>query len=239
MRTPLIGLTTYNTTNQGNHPVSALAHKYIFAILEAGGLPVLISSVYNKSQLVDLIKRLDGILFTGGGDIAVERYGGILHDKLTGIDEKRDSTEIYLVQEAIGIKKPFLGICRGFQLVNVALGGTLYEDIHDLYPNAIKHDFDSKTQRQVLAHPVTVEPGSQTAKYLGEVSIKVNSLHHQGIMKLASPLKATAKAPDGLVEALELPGYSFGIAVQWHPEWLLDQLSARNLFKAFIESSSG
>jgi putative glutamine amidotransferase len=122
-------------------------------------------------------------------------------------------------------------------VVNVALGGTLYTHIQDQLPGAIKHDYDSDSQRQYLAHTIRMEKSSALAGILGESDLKVNSLHHQGAKDLAPAVKPAAYAPDGLVEGLEIPGHPFGMAVQWHPEWLLDQPVTRRLFGAFVEAA--
>jgi putative glutamine amidotransferase len=238
MPKPLIGLTTYNHKNQFGYPIAALMQKYIAVVDEAGGAPVLIPSGLTGAAQRTLLDRLDGILFTGGGDIAVERFGGAPHAKVDLVDEARDEIELALVGESAVGGKPFLGICRGFQVVNVALGGTLFTHIADQLPGVVKHDFDSGTQRETLAHTVRISGGTRLAEILGVAALEVNSLHHQGADKIASPLKAAAYAPDGLVEALELPGHPFGIAVQWHPEWLTAHEPARRLFRAFVEACS-
>jgi putative glutamine amidotransferase len=237
MSTPIIGLTTYNGVNKHGHPIVALMQQYINAILEAGGIPILIPSGINSESVKSLIKRLDGILFTGGGDIAIDRFDGVPHLRVEGVDPDRDSVEITLVQASVESGKPFFGICRGFQMVNVALGGTLYTHIEDQRPGAIKHDYDPNSQRQFLAHSIRLEKSSSLADILGESEMTVNSLHHQGAKDIAPMLKPTAYAPDGLVEGLELVGHPFAVAVQWHPEWLLDQEVSKRLFKAFIEAA--
>jgi putative glutamine amidotransferase len=237
MSSPVIGLTTYNGENKYGHPIVALMHQYISAVSAAGGIPVLIPSGATGEALKALSERLDGILLTGGGDIAIQRFDGEPHPRVEGVDSDRDTLELALVKAAAESGKPFLGICRGFQVVNVALGGTLYTHIQDQLPGAIKHDYDSDLQRQYLAHPISVEKGSALAGILGEYGINVNSLHHQGAKDLAPGVKAAAYAPDGLVEGLELPGHPFGMAVQWHPEWLMDQPVTRRLFGAFVEAA--
>jgi putative glutamine amidotransferase len=237
MSLPLIGLTTYNHENQYGFPITALMHKYITVVTYAGGTPVLIPSGLTDEAQRSLLERLDGILFTGGGDIAIEHFGGEPHAKIILVDEARDEIELALVKAVAAIGKPFLGICRGFQIVNVALGGTLFTHLADQLPGAVKHDYDSGTQREVLAHDVQVEQGTRLAEILGEPVLKVNSLHHQGAKGIAPSLKASAHAPDGLVEGLELPDHPFGVAVQWHPEWLTSQESARRLFRAFVEAA--
>ncbi len=237
MSTPVIGLTTYNGENKYRHPIAALTQKYIAAVNDAGGVSVLIPSGANTESLRALLGRLDGILLTGGGDIAIERFNGESHARVDGVDLDRDALEFFILQAAAESGKPFLGICRGFQMVNVALGGTLYTHIQGQLPGAIKHDYDSGSQRQFLAHAVHVEKTSSLAGVLGEPVLKVNSLHHQGAKDLAPALKPAAHAPDGLVEAVELPGHPFGMAVQWHPEWLTDQPVTQRLFRAFVAAS--
>jgi len=237
MSTPVIGLTTYNGENKNGHPIVALMHQYISAVSEAGGVPMLIPSGVTSEATKALFERLDGILLTGGGDITIERFDGEPHQSVHGVDPDRDTVEFALLQAAAESGKPFLGICRGFQVVNVALGGTLYTHIQDQLPGAIEHDYDSDSQRQFLAHAIRLEKSSSLAGIMSEPELKVNSLHHQGAKDLAPSLKPVAYAPDGLVEGLELPGHPFGMAVQWHPEWLLDQPVTRRLFGAFVEAA--
>ena len=237
MPIPVIGLTTYTDQNKYGYPVAALMHSYIAAVTDAGGIPVLIPSGLTEEARRSLLSRLDGILLTGGGDIAVDRFGGELHPHVEGVDRERDELEIDLLQTAAKSHKSFLGICRGFQVVNVALGGTLYTHIQDQFPGALKHDYDSGLQRQLLAHEVKIERNTHLAGILGESQLNVNSLHHQGVKDLAPVLCPAAYAPDGLVEAVELPGHPFGMAVQWHPEWLTDQPATRRLFRAFVDAA--
>ena len=234
---PVIGLTTYNYENKNGFPVAALTRMYITAVAEAGGSPVLIPSGLNTEALDSLFSRLDGILLPGGVDISIERFSGEFHPKIDGADPDRDAVEAALLRSATESGKPFLGICRGFQMVNVALGGTLYTHIQDQMPGAIKHDYDSVTERKLLAHEVKVKETTRLADFLGETKLNVNSLHHQGIKDLAPALCPAAYAPDSLVEAVELPDHPFGIAVQWHPEWLLEQPVMQRLFRAFVDAA--
>lgn len=237
MSLPLIGLTTYHAKNQYGYPIAALMRAYTAAIQQAGGAPVLIPSHLTDESLEAVSARLDGFLFTGGGDIDVACYGGEPHPKVDGVDLERDATERALLQSAVRDGKPFLGICRGFQMVNVTLGGSLLTHIADQHPNALKHDYFPDWPRDHIAHPVRVEPGTRLAEIFGVDGLQVNSLHHQGAKQIAPGLCASAFAPDGLLEAVELPGHPFGMAVQWHPEWLTDQLPTRRLFRAFVEAS--
>ncbi|MBK9927046.1 MAG: gamma-glutamyl-gamma-aminobutyrate hydrolase family protein [Anaerolineales bacterium] len=233
---PLIGITTNQSTNIHGHPTVMLMQSYINAILQAGGVPVLIPSMIHNDGWDALYSRLDGILFSGGGDIGLELSPGEPHPRITEVDLERDSVEMKLIQASASDGKPFLGICRGCQMLNVALGGTLYTHISDQLPTALDHSYPGNL-RTVLVHEVKIEEGTHIAEILGEPIVKVNSLHHQGLKDIAPSLRVTGHAPDGLVEAVELSDHPFGIAVQWHPEWLTDQPSTRNLFRKFIEAA--
>jgi putative glutamine amidotransferase len=239
MPKPLIGLTTTRSLISSGRSTYTVNEPYAKSISNAGGLPVLIPLDLSQDDLDGLLPRLDGILFTGGYDVDPRRYGNQPHPKAKGIDSDRDRVEIHLVQAAIEEGKPFLGICRGLQLINITLGGTLYEDINEQLPDALQHDNHRGHSRAYLAHNVKVEPGSCLKQILSDIDVQVNSLHHQGANRLAQELHATAFAPDGLIEAFELPGHPFGLAVQWHPEELQEHAAMRRLFQAFIQSCPG
>ena len=233
MSKPLIGMTTSRNLADAGIRVN---EAYVQAISQAGGAPVLIPLGISEQDLTAIITKLDGILFTGGGDVEPARYGADNHHpKLGEVDTDRDRVELYLHQEATRLGLPFLGICRGIQLINVAMGGTLYIDIAEQRPGSIQHDYHGYPRKH-LAHSVTVED-DRLASVLGTTQVEVTSFHHQGVEKLASALRATAHAPDGLIEALELPGYPFGLGVQWHPECMLDKPSMQNLFRAFVQAA--
>jgi putative glutamine amidotransferase len=233
---PLIGITTFQSTNAHGHPTVALMQSYIHAVMQAGGVPVLIPSMIAEDGWDAVYSRLDGILFSGGGDIALEHSPGEPHPRIDEVDLERDSVELKMLQSAASDSKPFLGICRGCQVMNVALGGTLYTHIPDQLPGALDHSYPGN-MRTVLVHDVKIEEGTRIAEILGEPILKVNSLHHQGLKDIAPSLRVAGHAPDGLVEAIELPDHPFGLGVQWHPEWLTDQASTRNLFRKFVEAA--
>jgi putative glutamine amidotransferase len=237
MPKPLIGLTTTRMPNPDGRPTFAVNEPYVRAVSAAGGLPVLIPLTLSDDDLVGLLPRLDGILFTGGYDVDPRRYGSQPHPKVEKIDADRDRVELRLAQGVVEGGKPFLGICRGFQVLNVALGGSLYEHILDQLPGAIQHDRHGDP-RDFLSHSVSVEADSRLADILSGSQVQVNSLHHQGVRKLAPTLSPTAYATDGLIEAFELPGHPFGLAVQWHPEELQAHASMRSLFQAFVRSAA-
>jgi putative glutamine amidotransferase len=144
--------------------------------------------------------------------------------------------ELSLIRAAAADGKPFLGICRGCELVNVGLGGSLYTHLPDQLPGALDHD-QPGDRRTFLAHEVQIDEGTRLAEVLGEPIIRVNSHHHQGLKNVAPGLRVAGHAPDGLVEAIELPDHPFGLAVQWHPEWLTEQSYTRSLFARFVAAA--
>jgi putative glutamine amidotransferase len=233
---PLIGITTNQSHNVYWQPTITLMQSYVNAVTQAGGVPVLIPSLIEEDGWDAVYSRLDGILFSGGGDISLEHFSGQPHPRIDDVDLARDSIELNFVNAAASDGKPFLGICRGCQVVNVALGGTLFTHIPDQLPDALDHDYPGN-KRTILVHEVKIEEGTHIAEIYGEPFIRVNSLHHQGLKDIAPSLRVAGHASDGLVEAIELPDHRFGLAVQWHPEWLTDQEPTRKLFRKFIEAA--
>ncbi|HZU87529.1 MAG TPA: gamma-glutamyl-gamma-aminobutyrate hydrolase family protein [Anaerolineaceae bacterium] len=231
---PIIGVTTGRIPTQTPLPFVGANESYLRAIRRAGGIPMLIPVGNQNDDLECILERLDGLLLTGGGDIDPVRFNGAPHPRVYDIDEARDQQEIDLVKQAITADLPFLAICRGVQVLNVALGGTLYTDIEDQKPNALKHDWFPDHPRNHLAHKITVQEDSLLHAILNCKTTKANSLHHQGIDQLAPDLKAVAVAPDGLIEAVET-NTRFGLGVQWHPEWLTEDAKMQALFRALIE----
>jgi putative glutamine amidotransferase len=232
---PIIGLTASRGTDPWGQSATVVPDAYIRAIMGAGGLPLVVPSDAAGSCWEDMYSRLDGILFTGGGDLEPSTYGGRKHPAIEGVDPARDALELKLLDRAVGDRKPFLGICRGCQLVNVGLGGTLYEHIPDDLPGALQHDQpgDRKTSAY---HEVRFDNGALIARISGSSAIAVNSHHHQGLRDPGLGLRSVGRTADGLVEAVELPDHPFGLAVQWHPEWLTGQAHARALFRKFVEA---
>ncbi len=238
---PIIGCTTYTRpfSAQSTLQMYGTPTTYVEAIQAAGGIPMLIPLGLSQKDLAAIFARIDGLLLPGGGDVSPDVYRGKMHDKVSRIDEKRDKTELWLAQKAVAEQKPTLAICRGHQVLNVALGGTLWEDVADLLPGAIRHDFFKTFPRDYLAHSVSVAEDSLLARLVGTQETAVNSLHHQGIRDLAPELVATAVAPDGLVEAVEIPSHPFALGVQWHPENLIKQDEKMlSIFKGFIQAAA-
>lgn len=239
---PIIGCTTYRKTIPQASPIDVygLMPSYTEAITAAGGIPVLIPLGLSDEDLQTIFERIDGVLIPGGGDIDPESYHGQLHIKMWGIDHERDRTEFFFSRAAVAQQKPFLAICRGIQVFNVALGGTLWEDIPSLLPNALVHDTLDSEPRNYLAHSVSIVPNSLLARTLGKTESWVNSLHHQAVRDVAPDLAVAATSSDGLVEAVEVPGHRFALGVQWHPENLIaDDPAMLALFKGLVQASAG
>jgi putative glutamine amidotransferase len=231
---PLIGITTFNGKNDYGRMISGVQHTYIRAVTLGGGIPILIPAILDEDDRNELYARLQGVLFSGGGDISIKYFQGEDHPSIHDVDDYRDVTELSLLKQSIEDGKPFLAICRGFQVMNVALGGTLYTHIPDQFNTTFEH---SQEEFTTIAHPVNIDEESRLAEIFGETLLQVNSLHHQGLKNVASSLRVVGHAPDGMIEAVELPDHPYAMGVQWHPEWLTDQPVMRRLFKSFVDAS--
>lgn len=239
MPKPIIGCTTYRKLSRDTGvPLFGLMQSYVQAISAAGGIPVLIPLGLPAEDLGTVLARVDGLVLPGGGDIEPRRYRGQPHEKVRGVDKDRDRVEIHVARWAAENEKPLLAICRGHQVLNVALGGTMWEDIATQVPAAIRHDYYGTDARNYRPHAVDLKPGSRLAAIFGTTSVPVNSLHHQAVRDLAPDLQATATAADGIVEGLEITGHPFGVGVQWHPENLVDDDPAMlDLFRALVHAA--
>jgi putative glutamine amidotransferase len=237
MQAPLIGITTFRNKKDGQAAQHSISEMYVQAVMRAGGVPVLIPVELKQPEIEVLSTRLDGLLLSGGGDILPEKYGGTMIGKVNYMDGDRDDLEIGLVKLAVENGLPFLGICRGIQVINVAFGGTLYEDIATQCEHPIRHAYYPDWPRDLRAHAVKAEPDSQLVQITGSAEFEVNSLHHQGLRDIAPDLRAVAWAPDNVVEVVELPGHPFGIGVQWHPECIPGAPESVALFDAFVKAA--
>jgi putative glutamine amidotransferase len=235
---PVIGITTSRQKNDGNVSTLKNPEAYSIAISKAGGLPFLIPLGLSVKQLEQVLSIIDGVLLSGGGDVDPKAYGIINDDRSTSIDPDRDREEFVLVERAIELKKPFLGICRGLQVINVVLGGTLYTNLPGQYSKKINHRQAASEQLGLTSHKVRIVQGSRLEDILGTRKLFVNSRHHQGIKRLADKLIASAYAPDNLIEAIEIPDHPFGIAVQWHPENLIAHEPMLEIFRAFVNAAA-
>lgn len=237
---PIIGLTTYRKIAQDSGaPLYGLMQSYVNAVAAAGGIPLLIPLGLDSADLPDILQRVDGLVLPGGGDIDPMAYQGTYHERVRDIDADRDRVEINLAREAVRTEKPFLAICRGHQVLNVALGGTMWEDLASQRSGSIRHDYFGEGERTDRPHLVQVRKGSHLGLILNSEEVPVNSLHHQGLRDLAPELTVSATAPDGLVEGVEIEGHVFAIGVQWHPENLVNiDPAMRNLFVSLVEASA-
>ena len=223
----------------GQHPFHAVGDKYVRAVLEAAdAIPLLIPALGERLGLEDLLQNLDGILFTGSpSNVEPYRYNGASSVSGTLHDSARDATTLPLIPRAIAEGIPLFGICRGFQELNVALGGSLHQHVHEI-PGRLDHREPRDAAPDVeygAAHAIAITQGGLLARLSGLAEAMVNSLHHQGVDRLAPDLKIEARAPDGQIEAVSLPGAkAFLLGVQWHPEWAFaENPLSRAIFAGF------
>lgn len=237
---PLIGVTTSVTVD--TYPERAYVNAaYLDAVQQAGGVPVVLAPQLGAAARGALLARLDGVLLTGGGDVDPARFGETPHPTVSDISPARDALEIELTRWALERRAPLLAICRGLQVLNVALGGSLHQDIPSDLPSTLDHSQKAlqRTRRSQPVHHVKVQAGSRLATILGTLEVDVNSLHHQALKALGRGLTAVAWSPDGIVEGAEMQdGGRFVVGVQWHPEDLVGHdPAARNLFAALVQAA--
>ncbi len=239
---PVIGVTPdFNAGDRkdmgGREPTYFLRARYIRAIEELGGIPLILPLVASPAARRRLLDGIDGLLITGSGpDLPPRLYGERQQYHFPLVSKRRADFELDLVHQARTRDLPLLGICGGMQTVNVACGGTLFQDIPSQVHHALNHR--QKTKAIHLSHPVTVMPKSLLRKVVGSRALMVNSSHHQSVKKVAPSLAASAVAPDGIVEAIESPAQRFLLAVQWHPEFLFERHAAhKRLFEALLKAA--
>jgi putative glutamine amidotransferase len=239
---PLIGISA-DRRMVGHHAFHMAGEKYARAVLDAAqGAPILIPSLAEELPFEALLDRLDGLLFTGSpSNVEPHRYSGTPSEPGTLHDPARDATTLPLIRKAVAAGVPVFGICRGFQEMNVAFGGTLHQKLHEV-PGHLDHRDDETQPLEVQygpAHDVTLEPGGVLRALADGERIRVNSLHNQGIERLGDELVVEARAPDGVIEAFRVrAAQRFALAVQWHPEWqVMKNPFSRALFAAFGQAS--
>jgi putative glutamine amidotransferase len=237
MAAPLIGITTSVTVDKT--PERAYVNgTYIKAVQAAGGIPLLLTPHFSPEVQAALWQRLDGLILTGGGDIEPARFGQARHAAVDEVSPARDELELGLTRRAVADDLPLFAICRGIQVLNVALGGTLVQDIPSERPGALLHS--QRAPRHEPTHAVKVMgEGTRLGQVLGAFEVEVNSMHHQAIDRLGDGLREVAWAPDGIIEGIEMPGDDrFVLGVQWHPEELVGHdRAARNLFSAIVDAA--
>ena len=244
-RRPVIGIATQTLPAVAGERQACwlMGRSYVEELRKVGALPWLIPLVpHDPDTLTAIFDRLDGVFVTGGVDVDPSHYGEAKTPLCGATDPDRDAVEIALLKHATERGLPVLAVCRGLQILNVAFGGTLYQDVAAQVPAALKHDYFPTPQqpsRQFLAHDVTVKAGSRLGHILGDGVVPVNSMHHQAIKDLAPNLTPTAYAPDGIIEGVEGAGGSYLVAVQWHPEELTEsQPGMARLFTTFASAAA-
>ena len=227
---PLIGLTTYGRGADNRYTLPA---DYIDAVRRAGGVPLLIAP--GESRVEAILDVIDALVLSGGGDIDPSRYDGKRHETNYSIDQERDTLELELARRVIDSSIPTLGICRGAQILNVVQGGKLIEHIPDEVGEKVLH---RAPPREPVTHGVKLKSGSRLATILGRDQFDATSWHHQALRGAAAGFEAVAHAPDGTIEAIEMPSHPWMIAVQWHPELSAasDPLQQK-LFDALVEAA--
>lgn len=235
-RRPIIGIPTHSryVAMAGLPPAFIMGQLYTQALARAGAAAILLPLYDDPELLRTLYDEVDGLFLAGGSDVDPALYNEAAHAKLGELDQDRDRVELQLIEWALADQLPILAICRGLQILNVARGGSLHQDIATDLPYAIEHNYWQEQPRDYLAHDVEVMPGTRLASILGTHHTRVNSLHHQSVNALAPGLRVAAVAPDGVIEALEGNDERFLVAVQWHPEALVTDPGMVGLFSSFV-----
>jgi putative glutamine amidotransferase len=243
---PLIGVTTSELRpgelatlrrhGEPPHAEMALGITYVRAVEAAGGIPVVMPPLA-PSDVPALVQRLDGLLLTGGPDLAPAAYDARPHAELGPTEPSLDAFEYAVVREALRVELPVLGICRGAQALNVARGGTLHQHLPDVVGDGVAHRQSEDGRRPT--HVVEIDAASRLARVLGTTRLAVNSFHHQAVDRLGRGLQVCARAPDGTVEAIEDPSQPLVLAVQWHAETLVGTTAHRALFDELVCAASG
>lgn len=226
-----------NSQDGSDSALVAVRPAYLRAIEAAGGVPLLIHLTNNLEVVRTLYALCDGILLPGGDDMDPASFGEDPHAQLGTVDLQRDKVEITLARWTREDKKPLLGICRGIQVINVAFGGSLYQDIPSQLPTSLDHQANMKVHRwDLLTHSIALEPDSWLAEQLSTATVMGNTMHHQAVKDLAPGMRVVGRAPDGVIEAMEGAGDHFVVAVQCHPEHLWVETETRWLrfFEGFI-----
>lgn len=232
---PLIGITCYK---QEVDRASKQYEGYYLGIEKAGGLPLLIPNMRESATVEHLYKRLDGVMLTGGEDIDPVYFNEEPHPKMGKMSPERDIIEVDLARWCLRDDKPILGICRGMQVLNVAAGGSLYQDIYAQIPDGKVINHNQKGSKQYPFHKVKLRPGSKLNEIFNKKEFRVNSSHHQAVRDVAGKFIVTAQAPDGIIEGIEGVNYKFALGVQWHPERMWrTQPDMLKIFEALVKAA--
>jgi putative glutamine amidotransferase len=240
MSVPVIGITgrTDQSARPPNMPLVAVTETYVQAVRLGAGAPVIVPPHLEEAELGSIFEHLDGLVLSGGGDVLPAAFGEEDSGLLWSVDERRDRTELALARWALTEGLPLLAICRGLQVLNVAAGGTLIQDIPTQVAHALTHSTVAGRPIAVVAHTVDVAPGSRLAALFRAGELGVNSAHHQAVKAVGAGLVVTARAPDGIIEGLEQPDHPFCVGVQWHPEAMVERYpTMRRPFEALVEAA--
>jgi len=242
MTKPLIGITTErwsSSLTRRNARVQGVLSSYVDAVLAAGGLPLLIPVSVQGADLQELYGRLQGVVLPGGGDVSPDYYHAPAHPATHEVDADRDQAELWLARQALHDGKPLFGICRGLQVLNVASGGSLVQDLPSERPETTAHYFRyPEYPLDHLAHPVQIAEDSLLADCFDSPIVEVNSRHHQATLEVGPGLQVVGRAPDGVVEAVQATAAPFVLGVQWHPENMQEQAGMRALFERFVRAAA-
>jgi len=234
---PIIGITCSYDWNKGYFRIN---RAYVTAIERAGGVPIILPSI-SPDNVREIVGIVDGVLLSGGVDIDPHLYGEKPIHKMGKIDPDRDLFEIELTKEVLRRELPLLAICRGIQVLNVAAGGTLYQDIESQVKGSIKHKWHTPSGLDAPpsypTHIVKIKAGSMLHKIFGKQELRVNSFHHQAVKDVGKKFIATAWAEDEVIEAIEYTGSSFILGVQWHPEWMMNS-EMMKIFEEFVKRAA-
>ncbi|OLN27072.1 gamma-glutamyl-gamma-aminobutyrate hydrolase family protein [Desulfosporosinus metallidurans] len=229
---PIVGITAAHCSEELK---TFPRHYYVESIRNAGGIPLILPPVRTHEEATDILKLISGLLLTGGGDISPVY---LKENPRRGIGEcfpERDFSELLLTQLALQQDLPLLGICRGIQVLAVAAGGKIYQDIPSQYPSAMQHS--QTAPRQYAWHDVAIAEESDLFRLLDKTKIGVNSLHHQAVSEIPPEFIQCALASDGIIEGIEKPGAKFCLGVQWHPESMMEtEAHSKVLFRGFVEA---
>jgi putative glutamine amidotransferase len=239
MTRKIVGITCSSSeASPGENARQYLNTAYVMAVLNAGGVPLIIPNVVDEELVECYLGSIDGLMLSGGVDVDPKYFGEKHHPQLGTVDASRDSTELALLKRALERDMPIFGICRGIQTLNVALGGTLYQHIPDQAPSSIHHQqSDIEVARNQFSHSIRIEGGSRLKSIVGKDEMLTNSFHHQALKSVAPGLVVTAYAPDGVIEAVEAPDRKYLVAVQFHPEETAPHdVYSHRLFEAFVQA---
>ncbi|MBD2772285.1 gamma-glutamyl-gamma-aminobutyrate hydrolase family protein [Iningainema tapete] len=227
---PTIGITTFTQNEEGHYHITGT---YVEIIRRHGGLPILLPPD-EPEECEAILQIVDGLIFTGGGDLDPVTYNAKMHPTISGVNPQRDAFELKLAKLALSTDTPILGICRGIAVMNVATGGSLVTHIPDEFGSGVKHTGEPSESVQ---HQVQIEPHSRLASILGATDVTVVSLHHQAVRTVPPLWRIAAQAKDGVIEALEHKYHPWAFALQWHPELAADDIIQQRIFQALVEAA--